>query len=413
MMEGYEEMIDLVYYIASILEQNETIISSISGLVTIISGIYCFSCFLQRKKNEKVSSEDNSKTTYGYQKQIIFASIVCCIAVLIFTFSKMELYSWEGINSQTETGISDQEGNDVEQGSGTFVSKRMWEDNDAIYTVYDVRREGYTCISGDYVDTMILYNGRIYWRKTTEEGKKQCQIISMNLDSSDQKILTELAHPSSVLCIYNNYLYYTSLDGQGNKGSRRINLKNKKDEEAPPYMFQMGNDEVWISISLTDGKRYCSDPGFENPVFLDGVEGSSLGVFNSKYYYMQQVVDGTYTTYCYDGSTGEKTIILENQSAKSIVNGTGLYYKSLSEGSTILHRIDLENGTETDYELGDFHLYMGGGLYELDDNIFITRYLPENKLNNTEFWAFSRKTGEKTLIGQWYNSNAENAAKEL
>ena len=55
---------------------------------------------------------------------------------------------------------------------------------------------------------------------------------------------------------------------------------------------------------------------------------------------------------------------------------------------------------------------MGGGLYELEHKICIMRFVPEQALNNTEFWEISRETGQKELIGQWYNSNAENAAKE-
>lgn len=300
----------------------------------------------------------------------------------------------------------------VEQPSQTVSSGRIWEDNGTIYTVYDIRQEGYVSISGDYVDTMIFSDGRIYWRKTTEEGKKQCPIISMNPDGSDQKILTEISHPSSVLCIYNGYLYYTSLDEQGNKGSRRINLENGQDEEAPLYMFRMGNDQVWISTSLTDGKLYSSAPGFENPVFLEAVDGTLLDVVGTKLYYMWQDKDSTYITASYDCSTGEKDIILRNQPSKSIVSGSGLYFKNVADGNTVLHRIDLTDGMRTDYDLGDFHLYMGGGFYEVGDTLYIMRFVPENELNNAELWTFSRQTGEKALIGQWYNSNAENAAKE-
>ena len=34
-------------------------------------------------------------------------------------------------------------------------------------------------------------------------------------------------------------------------------------------------------------------------------------------------------------------------------------------GYTTLYRKDLRTGEETSYDLGEFHLYMGGGFYEL------------------------------------------------
>lgn len=40
------------------------------------------------------------------------------------------------------------------------------------------------------------------------------------------------------------------------------------------------------------------------------------------------------------------------------------------------------------------------------------RFCPENGQENTEFWSMDRVTGERQLIGKWYNSNAVNAALE-
>ena len=104
--------------------------------------------------------------------------------------------------------------------------------------------------------------------------------------------------------------------------------------------------------------------------------------------------------------------MLTGQYAKSIVSGDGLYYKKEADGRTILTRIDLESGEQRDYDLGNFHLYMGGGFYELKDQICLMRFCPENEPENTEFWSMDRESGERRLIGQWYNSNAVNAAAE-
>ena len=137
-----------------------------------------------------------------------------------------------------------------------------------------------------------------------------------------------------------------------------------------------------------------------------------LDVIGTKGYYMYQNDDGTYVTCTYDSETDQNEIILKDQPAKSVVSGSGLYYKQIVDGNTVLHRIDLKSGEQTEYNLGDFNLYMGGGFYELENEICVIRFVPEKGEMNTEFWAVSRTTGEKRLIGQWYNSNAENAAKE-
>lgn len=293
-----------------------------------------------------------------------------------------------------------------------LVSGRMWEKDGIIYTVYNAQKDGIKVISGDYLDTMILDGDKIYWRKTTTEGKNPCPIISMNLDGTEQEILAEDSYPSSYLCIYNDYLYYTSLDARGNKGSKKINLKTGEEEAAPSYMFRMGNDKVWFSTSLADEKIYSSAPGFKNIKPADAVNGTLLGVVDTKLYYLVQNDDGTYTTCSYEESTGKSEAILDSWLSKTIVDNTGLFYKDIRDGNTVLHRLDLSGGSQTDYNLGDFHLYMGGGFYELGNKLYFMRFQPENGENNTEFWEMPYNTEERELIGIWHNSNAENAAME-
>lgn len=323
-----------------------------------------------------------------------------------------EEYTAGGSSSENIISQEAQESQPIEEKQTVLVSKRMWEENETVYTVYDVQKPGYVSISGHYMDTMLVYNGRIYWRETAEDGTQKSTIISMDLDGTDQTVLSEKASPSTALSIANGCLYYVALDEMENKKSRKIDLQTGEEEEAPEYMLRSGNNEVWFSTSLSDSKWYSSDPGFENIQEAREVKGTLLGVVGGKAYYMQQQDNGTYTTYSYDSITGQKEVILKDQTAKSLVNGNGLYYKKVVDGETVLYRMDLKTGSQEEYNLGDFHLYMGGGLYELEHKICIMRFVPEQALNNTEFWEISRETGQKELIGQWYNSNAENAAKE-
>lgn len=51
-----------------------------------------------------------------------------------------------------------------------LYSSRMWESNGHIYTVYNVDAEGYTSLSGNYMDAIAVYEGKVYWRKIT--GKR-------------------------------------------------------------------------------------------------------------------------------------------------------------------------------------------------------------------------------------------------
>ena len=329
----------------------------------------------------------------------------------------VEENSTEPENDMTKADLSEEVEDNVadeqmaEEQRPVLTSKRMWEEDGNIYTVYDIHEPGYVSISGQYIDTMVIDGDRIYWRKTTE-GEKQCSIISMKLDGTDQKILTEKAHSSTFLGITGGYLYYTAVNDEEEKQSRRIDLHTGKEEEAPPYMLRAGNKEAWFSTSLENDKWYCSGPGYENIQPGNEIKGTMLDVVGTKGYYMYQNDDGTYITCSYDIKTGQNEIILKDQPAKSVVNGSGLYYKQIVDGATVLHRLDLETGDQQEYRLGNFNLYMGGGFHELENEICVTRFVPENGEMNTEFWAISRKTGERRLIGQWHNSNAENAAKE-
>lgn len=325
----------------------------------------------------------------------------------------------EKIEEQEENAAKEKEDNSQGENTETVrtevqmpYSGRIWENGNKIYTVYDVDAEGFRSISGSYVDTMAVYGDKIYWRMNNGVENVPCPIISMNLNGEKREFLTDHAYASTFLCIHDGWLYYTSADGQGNKGSRKIDLETGKEEEAPPYIFRNGNEKVWFSTGIEDGKWYISDPGFQNPNRIQDLKGTRLAVRGYKLYYMLQNENGTYTTCSYDSRTEETETLLTDQYAKSVVSGEGLYFKQETGDHTILYRRDLETGEQTEYDIGNFHLYLGGGFYELKDQICFMRFCPENGQENTEFWSMDRVTGERQLIGKWYNSNAVNAALE-
>lgn len=293
-----------------------------------------------------------------------------------------------------------------------LYSSRMWENNGHIYTVYNVNAEGYTSLSGNYMDAIAVYENKVYWRKNNGEENEPAALIRMEPDGSAQEVLAQDAHPSTMFCIDEGFVYYTAVDEKGEQKSRRINLDTGENQEALPYRLRAGNENFWFSTDLEDGSWYCSEPGYKNIRSMSGVNGLRLGVLDHKLYYMVQGEDSLYTTCSFDVQTGETEILLRDQQAKSIVSGNGLYYKQENNGYTTLYRKDLRTGEETSYDLGEFHLYMGGGFYELEDKICLMRFRPELMPDNTELWELDTQTGEKRLIGQWHNSNAVNAAKE-
>lgn len=313
------------------------------------------------------------------------------------------------------SGNESSENTVTEQQQSEFVkSKHMWDYNGMVYTVNDIHKENFYSVSGKYVDTMLIYKDKIYWRKTTELGHFPCDLIQMNMDSTDQKVLTDSVDSYAGMEVYDDYLYYVSLGKDDKRTSRKINLKTMEEEDAPPYILRAGDENIWFVNSLTedDHKLYQTEPGFKNPQPLDEIKGNCLGVYNGILYYMNQEDDATYTTKSYDFSKSEIQILIEGNKFKSIVSGKGLYYKKIEDGKVTLYRQDLQTGTKKEYGFGSFNVYMGGGLHELGEDLYFTRYCPEQEEDNTELWKISLTNGNPEKISSGYSPNAEAAAEE-
>lgn len=295
--------------------------------------------------------------------------------------------------------------------SQTISSGIFWEYNGEIYTVDNVIKNGYHSISGQYKDTMAVYQDKIYWRKTNTSSDMSSEIICMDMDGENQTVLTKSAKPNARFCIYGNCLYYTSGDGKMNYDGRKVNLSTMEDEESGNYVFRYGSDSVWLSTGIEDGKWYISEPGFVNIREDGNITGTVLGIVGNKICYMYQEGD-TWTTYGYDVKAEQKVILEKNNTARSVISGDGLYYKRISDGNTILYRRNMKDGSVEQYDLGMINVYMGGGCNELGNITFFIQFRPEQGENNTELWSLDRNTGEKEKIATWYNENAENAAKE-
>ena len=61
-----------------------------------------------------------------------------------------------------------------------LYSSRMWESNGHIYTVYNVDAEGYTSLSGNYMDAIAVYEGKAgsIWTQEKKSGGSAIQIQS-------------------------------------------------------------------------------------------------------------------------------------------------------------------------------------------------------------------------------------------
>ena len=254
-------------------------------------------------------------------------------------------------------------------------------------------------------------NTKIQWLsiRTRSTGERQTlllsmssEIISMDMNGENQTVLTKSARPNAKFCIYDNYLYYTSGDGKINYDGRKIDLSTGEDTESGNYVFRCGSDSVWVSTGIEDGKWYISDPGFQNIRTDDNIKGNVLGVVGNKICYMEQDGD-TWTTFGYDVKTGQRVILEKENTARSIVSGSGLYYKKVADGNTILYRRNMKDGSIENYDLGSFNLYMGGGCSEVGDSTYFIRFQPEQGERNTELWKLDRTTGEKEQIASWYN----------
>lgn len=335
------------------------------------------------------------------------------VVVLLFALGT-DLYV-QDVSAKRLSGDAQSENTIPDSNSSEFAkSKHMWKYSGTIYTVKDIQGDGYVSISGNYVDTMAIYKDRIYWRKTTELGHFPCEIIQMNLDCTEQKVLTESADSYIGITIYKDWLYYISLDQNEKRTAKKINLETLEEEDAPPYILRAGDENSWYGNSLNkkDHNIYRADPGFENPQSVPEIQGECLGVYHGVLYYMNQEEDGTYTTFSYDPVSKQNQIILQGNQFKSICSGKGLYYKTVEDGNVTLHRQDLQNDARTSFGFGNFNVYMGGGMDELDDDLYVTRFLPEQEVDNTEMWKISLTEGKPEKIGSWYNPNAENASKE-
>ena len=313
-----------------------------------------------------------------------------------------------------ETETSEQPAGEKKTDDHTvYTSKHMWEQNGTIYTVNDVRMQGFHSVSGNYLDTMILYDNKIYLKRSQEEGSPLAQIIRMDLAGNNQEILTNNMQGNAKMCIYNGYLYYTHRDEDGNKAGWRQNLETGEEEEMGPYIFRAGNDHLWISTNLEENTWSISEPAYENIKKTDKIKGSMLGINDDKVYYMYKEDDDTYTTCSYNAKTDKSSKIIMGMPAKSTLAGDGLYYKSVSDGRTTLYRWDLNDKDKKEsFDLGEFNLYMGGGFNEVGDRTFFVKFVPDNGQSNTELWELTRSSGKIERIATWYNANAEAASKE-
>ena len=86
------------------------------------------------------------------RKLWILLLAVICSSFVVANSSVMPVQAAEDTDANTGEVVT----------SGTFG-----EYNGEIYTVDKVAKKGYHCISGQYKDTMAIYQDKIYWRKSS------------------------------------------------------------------------------------------------------------------------------------------------------------------------------------------------------------------------------------------------------
>ena len=126
------------------------------------------------------------------RKLWILLLAVICSSFVVANSSVMPVQAAEDTDANTGEVVT----------SGTFG-----EYNGEIYTVDKVAKKGYHCISGQYKDTMAIYQDKIYWRKSSTVSGQSSEIIRMDLDGDNQTVLTNSAKPNAKFCIYNNRIF--------------------------------------------------------------------------------------------------------------------------------------------------------------------------------------------------------------
>lgn len=388
------------------------------GAGKILSGMKSSKSEISEKSNVVKSSEGSDKIKQEKkeaEKESDTAEMPDVTESTEITKSSEETEAKEEIPEATVAPVNESQSSteDTDNEHMVYTSKHMWEQDGEIYTVNDVHMKGFHCMSGNYADSMILYDKKIYLKKIFAEGEPFAQIIRMDLDGNNQEILTNNMQGNTKMCIYDGYLYYTYRNENGEKSGHRQNLETGEEEDLGAHIFRDGNDHLWVSTNGKGTVWSISEPCYKNIRKTDQIKGSMLGINGDKIYYVYQENDGTYTTCAYNAKTDKSSKIIMGMSAKSIIAGDGLYYKYVADGKTTLYRWDLnDKNRKESFDLGEFNLYMGGGFNEVGDRIFLTQFTPENGQNNTELWELSHTSGKLERVATWYNPNAEAAAQE-
>ena len=355
------------------------------GAGKILSGMKSSKSEISEKSNVVKSSEGSDKIKQEKkeaEKESDTAEMPDVTESTEITKSSEETEAKEEIPEATVAPVNESQSSteDTDNEHMVYTSKHMWEQDGEIYTVNDVHMKGFHCMSGNYADSMILYDNKIYLKKIFAEGEPFAQIIRMDLDG---------------------------------KSGHRQNLETGEEEDLGAHIFRDGNDHLWVSTNGKGTVWSISEPCYKNIRKTDQIKGSMLGINGDKIYYVYQENDGTYTTCAYNAKTDKSSKIIMGMSAKSIIAGDGLYYKYVADGKTTLYRWDLNDKNKKEsFDLGEFNLYMGGGFNEVGDRIFLTQFIPGNGQNNTELWELSHTSGKLERVATWYNANAEAAAQE-
>lgn len=328
---------------------------------------------------------------------------------------KIEEQQSEGISEDTQEIEKAENESEVE----IFVaSSHMQEYKDIIYTVYDVYdTSGLNQIpqSTGYFDDMAVYKDKIYWCPSKGTGENQVDLIQMDLDGSNQIILSNCKNSWSSFFIYEDYLYYEYLvqyekEGVWNSTSEchRIDLKTLKDEECGSYIITDATEELWILQLADDWDHiYYCEPGFKNIKLFPYISRSQyVDICGDMIYYTEEE-NFEQELWVYSLETGERELLLEEYTYMNYIANDVLY--STENGKLI--RKDLRNGSIQKYNLKGIemtNMYIieinGMAYFDTFTDAFDTQKVTDTVPPNTLLWELDMTTGEIEEVGRWYES---------
>ena len=352
---------------------------------------FCVRCGTSLSENQgRKRSGSGNKNNKALIRLLLFMIIVLGLGVFVY----LRMSDGSGL-----TGAKDK---------SSYKSTHIVEYDGQVYTSYQVDKQDWKVIDDDYHSSFIIHDDQIYMRKIQGDDDQKAQLLQMNLDGNNRKVLAENVTTRYGLRLYNNKLYFAVVTADGTIGRRSVNLKDLTISQSERYHIEDVSDDVWI-LSGTGGDRlgkvFQCKPGFEDVEQLKGVpDGECLGYYDGRVYFQDRDSE-SYPIYSYDIESGSFSTLVEGYDEDGTLSNGNIYYADKTDTGTILHRIDLsDNNAEYEYELNNVDLYMKGCFYQIENKLYVMRFARDNMERNTEIIELNLDNSEYGVVGGWLNT---------